>query len=250
MSDPNDPWLEITGPEGECMVISLTKTRITLGRFPPPINDVALQPDPQHLVSREAHCFLEQQGSYWYIGSNGSARNPTLLSRGGSLCFVQSPMLLTDGCRIYIQGKLTETEEPLFWKCRFRDPHGTQPGQIAPYLAYEQHSHRLFRVVGGVSSVIPLSPLEDRLVQCLWRHNEELHAPSLVAIPELMDAVWGTEASTHAPPELHKLVSRLHEKIELDPDKPRFLCNSRGRGYTLNAFPLPEIPDEDTSGSR
>lgn len=245
-SDPKDPWLDITGPDGESIVFPLRKTRITIGRFPPPTNDLALQPDPQQLVSRESHCFVEQQGSYWYIGSNGSSRNPTLLSRGGSLCLVQGFMLLTDGSRIYIQARLTETGEPLFWKCRFRDPQGTQPGQVAPYLAYEQRSHRLFRVVGGVSEVIPLSRHQDRLFQCLWTNNEDQHGPSLVSVSELMHAVWGEKADTHIPSEIHRLVSQLHDKIEIDPEKPRFLCNSRGKGYILDAFPLPIIPDDDT----
>ncbi|HEU5375943.1 MAG TPA: FHA domain-containing protein [Ktedonobacteraceae bacterium] len=243
MSDAKESYLDITGPNGEQMEFPLGKDYITIGRLPPPVNDLALQPDPQRLVSREAHCVIEQQGSYWYVSANGSSRNPTFLSRGGSLCQVQSPTLLTDGSRIYIQGRFTETSEPLFWKCCFRDPQGTQPGQVAPYLAYEQRSHRLFRVVGGVNEVIQLSPHEDRLFQCLWTRNEEQHAPSLVSVPELRDAVWGTEASTHALPELHKLLSSLHKKIELDPEKPRFLRNSRGKGYLLNACPLPEIPD-------
>lgn len=243
--DPTEPFLEITGPDGEHMVAPLTKTRITIGRDPSR-NDIALQPDPQRLVSREEHCFFEQRGSYWYIGSNGSSRNPTLLSRGGSLSLVQGTMLLTDGSRIYIQGKLTETSEPLFWKCRFRDPEGTQPGQVAPYLAYEWRSHKLFRVVGGVSEAVHLPPREDRLIQCLWSRNEERHSPSVVSVSELMQAVWGEEALSHSSQELHKLVSFLREKIELDPEKPRFLQNDRGKGYVLDAFPLPEIDAEDT----
>jgi DNA-binding winged helix-turn-helix (wHTH) protein len=242
--DPTEPYIEILPPEdGEPMVVPLTKTRITMGRDPS-CNDIALQPDPQRLVSREEHCFFEQRGSYWYIGSNGSSRNPTLLSRGGGLCFVQSTVPLTDGNRIYIQGKLTETGEPLFWKCRFRDPQGTQPGQVAPYLAYEWRSHKLFRVVGGVSEVVHLPPREDRLMQCLWARNEENHSPSVVAVSELMQAVWGEEASSHSSSELHKLVSFIREKIELDPEKPRFLQNDRGKGYFLDAFPLPVIPEE------
>lgn len=241
--NPTEPFLEITGPDGEHLVAPLTKTRITIGRDPSR-NDIALQPDPQRLVSREEHCFCEQRGSYWYIGSNGSSRNPTLLSRGGSLSLVQSTILLTDGSRIYIQGRLTEAGELLFWKCRFRDPEGTQPGQVASYLAYEWRSHKLFRVVGEVSEVIPLPPREDRLVRCLWARNEEHHAPSVVSAPELMQAVWGTEASTYASQDLHKLVSFIREKVEIDPEKPRFLQNDRGKGYVLDAFPLPEIKEE------
>ncbi|HEU5379295.1 MAG TPA: winged helix-turn-helix domain-containing protein [Ktedonobacteraceae bacterium] len=245
MRDPNEPWLDITGPDGEQMMIPLTKARLTIGRWPPPANDIAL-PDPLCLIKREGQCFLEQQGSYWYIGSDGTSRNPTRLSRGGSLCVVQGRVLLTDGSQIYIQGKRTESSDPLFWKCRFRDPEGTQPGQVAPYLAYEWRSHQLFRVVGGVSDVIHLSPHEDRLFQCLWTRNEEHHAPSLVSVADLMHAVWGEEALSHVPPELHRLVSSLREKIELEPDRPRFLCNVRGKGYVLDSFPLPEIPEEDT----
>ncbi|HEU5379059.1 MAG TPA: winged helix-turn-helix domain-containing protein [Ktedonobacteraceae bacterium] len=240
MGNQIEPWLDVNGPDGEQMVIPLTKARLTIGRLPPPDNDIAL-PDPHRLIKREEQCFLERQGSYWYIGSDGSSRNPTLLSRGGSLCVVQGRVLLTDGSQIYIQGKRTENGDPLFWKCRFRDPEGTQPGRVAPYLAYEWRSHKLFRVVGGVSDMIHLSPREDRLFQYLWARNEEHHAPFLVSVPDLMRAVWGEEAPTHNLQELHKLVSSLHEKIEINPDKPRFLLNDPGKGYMLDAFPLPEI---------
>lgn len=242
--DPTGPYLEIFPPAGgEPQVVSLTKVRITIGRDPL-YNDIALQPDTHRLVSREEHCFLEQQGTSWYVGSSGSKRNPTLLKREGTLYFVQNNVLLTDGSQIYIQGGRTETGEPLFWRCQFHDPEGTQPGQVIAYLAYEWRSHQLFRVMRGVSEAIHLSPREDRLFQCLWAHNEEFHAPSLVSITELMHAVWEKNASTHVSQELHQLISSLREKIELDPDKPRFLRNKPGQGYVLDAFPLPEIHEE------
>ena len=133
--DPKEPYLEIVPPAGgEPMVVPLTKPRIIIGRDPA-YNDVALHPDPHRLIKREGQCFLERQGTYWYVGNDGSL-NPTLLSRGGRLWHVQGKVLLTDGSRIYVQGGQTETGEPLFWKCRFHDPEGTQPGQMAPYLAY------------------------------------------------------------------------------------------------------------------
>lgn len=241
--DLTKPYLEIIPPEdGEPRIVPLTKTRITIGRDPSH-NDIALQPDPQRLVSRQEHCFVELQGSCWSVGSNGSSRNPTLLRQGSGLCLVQNLVVLTDGMTIYIQGRLTETGEPLFWKCRFRDPEGTQSGHAVPYLAYEWSRHHLFRVVGGVSEVVHLSPREDRLLQCLWAHNEEHHAPSVVSVSDLMQAVWGEEASTHSSQELHKLVSSIREKMEIDPETPRFLQNDRGKGYVLTAFPLPEITD-------
>ncbi|MGH2507295.1 MAG: winged helix-turn-helix domain-containing protein [Ktedonobacteraceae bacterium] len=244
--DLTEPYLEILSPEGgEPVVVPLTKPRITIGRDPSR-NDVVLQPDPQRLVSRGEHCFLQEQGSYWYIGCSSSRRNPTFLKRGEDLCFVQNNVLLTDGNRIYIQGRRTATGSPVFWICQFRDPEGTQPGQVAPYLAYEWRNHKLFRVVGGVSDAIRLSPHEDQLFQCLWACNEEHHTPSLVPVAELMYAVWEKEAPTHSSQELHKLVSSLRKKIELDPGKPQFLRNEQGKGYILDAFPLPEIHEEVT----
>lgn len=53
-----------------------------------------------------------------------------------------------------------------------------------------------------------------------------------------MKAVYSedlTEAQAGIDRRLERLVSRLREKIEADPDEPRYLVAVRGRGYRLAA---------------
>jgi hypothetical protein len=56
------PFLEVHGPSGQHFRVDLTKDRITIGRLDL-FNDVALEPDPQHLITRKAHCILERDAA-------------------------------------------------------------------------------------------------------------------------------------------------------------------------------------------
>ncbi|HEY1353647.1 MAG TPA: winged helix-turn-helix domain-containing protein [Ktedonobacteraceae bacterium] len=249
MSDRPSPFLEITSPDGRRVVAPLTRVRTTIGRFPPPENDIALQPDPYRLVSRERQCMVEHHGSNWYVVCDGHNRNPTFLSRGAGLCVVQDQLPLADGNQIYIQGGLSETGAPLFWKCLFRDPDGTQPGRAAPYLEYQESSSMLFKVTGEVREHIRLSPREDKLMRYMFKRNQEHHpAPALICVEDLKQAVWGEQGHLYDGQPLHKLVASIRDKIEVDPDLPQFLRNEHGRGYLLSPHLLPPLPEDGREG--
>src|SRR5207253_1699791 len=72
------------GPGGdELGSFELAGERLTVGRLPES-NDVALQPDPELLVTRVAHCTFEHDGKRWLIVDGGSV-NGTFLRRRGAL---------------------------------------------------------------------------------------------------------------------------------------------------------------------
>jgi DNA-binding response OmpR family regulator len=51
---------------------------------------------------------------------------------------------------------------------------------------------------------------------------------------EIANSVWGSANMDKIDDErIAKLVSRLRERIEPDPDKPRYLLTAHGRGYRL-----------------
>ena len=62
------PFLTVLGPDGQAEKIILNKDRVTIGRFAE-FNDVALEPDPQQLVS-QVHCAVEQDSGVWWIVDN------------------------------------------------------------------------------------------------------------------------------------------------------------------------------------
>ena len=72
---------------------------------------------------------------------------------------------------------------------------------------------------------VRLTPLENRLLAYfLQRANE------VCTIEELLADIWG-EGKTRSVVE--KGVSRLREKIEVDPKRPRYLLSAWGEGYLL-----------------
>ncbi len=72
-----------------------------------------------------------------------------------------------------------------------------------------------------------LTPTEARLLQVLAASVDRI-----VPTDELLDRVW-TDADGADPSYLWVTVRRLHRKLELDPDHPRYLITERGIGYRL-----------------
>lgn len=74
---------------------------------------------------------------------------------------------------------------------------------------------------------ISLTPIENRIMHVLYTHRGRTIPPAT-----LLAKVW----SPHQKGSLESLwvhVRRLRDKIELDPDNPRYLITLRGRGYCL-----------------
>ena len=119
------PVLEVSGPNGERFRVELAKDRLTIGRFRA-YNDVGLEPDPQQLVTRRAHCVIERDTDSWWIIDNGSV-NRTFLWRDESMEVVNGRAALEDGDAVRILGMLTEDGAPIYWDLVFHDPLKTNP---------------------------------------------------------------------------------------------------------------------------
>ncbi len=131
------PFLQVQGPDGQQFSIELAKDHVTIGRFEQ-FNDVALQPDPQQLITRKVHCAVERDAHGWWVVDNGSV-NRTFVRRGMTVEVVLGRALLQEGDSIRILGKLTEVGDPLYWDLTFSDPLGTQPAGRVQHVAYLEY---------------------------------------------------------------------------------------------------------------
>jgi hypothetical protein len=114
------PFLQVQGPGGEEFTVELKKDHLTIGRFAA-LNDIGLEPDPQQLITRRAHCSIERQMDAWVVVDNGSV-NRTFIERTQQTEIVSGRMPLQEGDTIKVLGLLTEEGDPLYWELTFRDP--------------------------------------------------------------------------------------------------------------------------------
>jgi len=103
--------LVVAAPGSAPRSVPLTGARITVGRLPGE-NDIALQPDPQQLVTRSAHLVLEREGAEWFLVDGGGV-NGTFLRRAGEPQRVTARTLLHDGDVVCVLAAVGETGEQL-----------------------------------------------------------------------------------------------------------------------------------------
>jgi hypothetical protein len=226
----------LLGPDdGLVRRIELTGERLTIGRLPE-ANDLALEPDPQQLVTRQVHCLLERRSGRWFVDDNASV-NGVFLRRGESLERVEGRSALVDGDVICLLALLPETGEPRYWQLSFADPLRTRPAGVVPRVAclsYDFPQAKLFLMVGVEQRAIDVRPQVHKLVRYMAGCNSRnAGVPVLCDHQELMRAVWGDEP-LHTREELARLVWELRR--ELEPHGADDLVeNERGLGYRLHS---------------
>jgi DNA-binding winged helix-turn-helix (wHTH) protein len=232
-------YLEVRGPDGQEFKFDLGKDRVTIGRFHD-FNDVALEPDPQQLVTRKVHCAIEQDAQGWWVVDNGSV-NRTFVRQGQEMQVVDGRAPIEDDDVICILGKLTDAGLPIYWELTFHDPLNTQRVEQvlhAAYLEYDWLQAKLHRIDGADRQEIAgLRPQEHKLIRYMdHRNRANGNVPVMCTYEEIITAVWGDDPY-HTEGEVSHLVWELRQKIEADPKEPQFLQTVRGMGYRLVTRP-------------
>jgi Transcriptional regulatory protein, C terminal/FHA domain len=228
----------VLGPGGEQPVkLSLSGERLTVGRLPE-VNDIALQPDPQLLITRAAHCTLERVGTRWFVVDGGSV-NGTFLRRKSGLDRVSERTALHDGDVICVLALIAETGERSYFELAYHATEDSQATRAAPgatrsptaCLSYDANEARLVLVRDGERHEIPIRAQAHRLVRYMAERNAASGSPALCTHDELMHAIWADEPM-HTRVELAKLVWELRKK--LGPFQAEHLIeNERRLGYRM-----------------
>jgi DNA-binding winged helix-turn-helix (wHTH) protein len=225
----------VSGPEGDVLAsVELSGTRLAVGRFPD-MNDIALQPDPELLVTRAGHCTFERDGAHWFVVDGGSV-NGTFLRRGGALLRVNERIVLHDGDVVCVLASVGETGERRFFELAFQasgDSQATRAVTVdSECLEYDAETARLVLVRGGERHEIQIRAQAHRLVRHMVERNAAAGGePALCTHDELMHAVWADEPM-HSRVELAKIVWELRKKLE--PFEAEHLIeNERRLGYRM-----------------
>jgi hypothetical protein len=225
----------LSGPEAESATVELTGERMTIGRLPD-LNDIALEPDPEHLVTRAEHCALERSGSTWSIVDGGSV-NGTFVRRAGELKRVEGRLPLRDGDVVCVLGLVGHQDGARYFELEYETAADSQatravqePDAADECLSYDADEARLVLVSRGERHELHIRAQAHKLVA----HMAE-RSPALCTHEELMQAVWGDEPM-HSREELAKIVWELRK--ELEPyDAGHLIENERGLGYRLRTCP-------------
>ena len=231
----------VCSPDGaELAPIELSGERVRIGRLPE-LNDIALQPDLDQLVTRANHASLEREGAHWFVVDGGSM-NGTFLRRGGAVELVTERTLLHDGDVVCVLGMVSDTGERRFFELPFQAVGDSQATRAVPVLrapeclSYDTTEARLVLVRGAERHELQIRAQAHRLVRYMVERNAAGGGtPVLCTHDELMHAVWADEPM-HTRVELAKLVWELRRKLA--PFGAEHLIeNERRRGYRLRTCP-------------
>jgi FHA domain/Transcriptional regulatory protein, C terminal len=232
--------LVVVGPDGAHLAdLELSGERVSVGRLPE--NDIVLQPDPERLVTRAAHCVLEPEGAQWVVVDGGSV-NGTFVRRGGELRRVDGRMTLRDGDVVCVVATSGADDERHYFELAFSaagDSQATRPvpeavafaANLTACLTYDADAARLVLVRGDQRHELQIRAQAHRLVRFMAERNERLGGSVLCTHDELMHAVWADEPM-HTRVELARLMWELRKKLEPF-GAAHLIENERRLGYRL-----------------
>jgi hypothetical protein len=226
----------VSGPESaEPAAVELSGERVTVGRLPG-VNDIALEPDPEHLVSRAEHCAFERAGSTWSIVDGGGV-NGTFVRRGDDLQRVHGRRPLRNGDVVCVLASVSHQGEQEYFELVFEaavDSQATravvEPEAADECLEYDAEEARFALVRRGERHELEIRAQAHRLVGYMAARS-----PALCTHEELMHAVWGDEPM-HSREELAKIVWELRKQLEPF-EAGHLIENERGLGYRLRTCP-------------
>lgn len=82
-----------------------------------------------------------------------------------------------------------------------------------------------FKRVWRDGEILSLTPTEFKLLVALMRHEKEVVSPE-----DLVKEVWGSQYANEVG-HVRRYIWHLRQKIEKDPENPRYIHNERGYGY-------------------
>ena len=150
-----DAKIVVSGPGiAEQATVALSGERITVGRLPD-LNDIALEPDPEHLVTRAEHCAFERSGSTWSIVDGGSV-NGTFVRRAGELKRVEGRLPLRNGDVVCILSSMDHQDGAHYFELEYETTADSQatraakgPEAAEECLSYDADEARLVLVARG-----------------------------------------------------------------------------------------------------
>jgi FHA domain len=223
-------------PEGgEPTAVELSGERVTVGRLPE-VNDISLEPDPEHLVTRAEHCAFERAGGTWSIVDGGSV-NGTFVRRGDDLQRVNGRRPLRDGDVVCVLASVSHQGDREYFELAFEaaaDSQATravlEPEPADECLDYDAEEARLILVQRGERHELQIRAQAHKLAAYMAERS-----PGLCTHAELMKAVWGDEPM-HSREELAKIVWELRKQLEPF-EAGHLIENERGLGYRLRTCP-------------
>ncbi len=229
------PTLVVRDPDGRAYASrELTGERLTVGRLAD-LNDLALEPDPQQLVTRQKHFVLERDGAKWFVTDHGSV-NGTFVRRGGEMERISDRKELRDGDVVCVAGRLLTPETPKYWEFRLDDPARTRAASIIPrpaYLQYDTDTGRVYVIRGNERDEITVRPQAHRVVRYMAERNGKAGESAVLCThDELMKAVWADEP-LHTREDLNRIFWEIRKKLE-PYGADEIVESSRGLGYRLH----------------
>lgn len=230
------PYLEVVDPNGKKFKHGFENARIVIGRLAE-ANDIALESDPQKLITRYMHCAIEaRSGTYWLI--DNASKNGTFLKRKGNMKRIHGEERIQNQDFILILADIDSEGNPEYWEIKFIDPQATEGVEVIQdeqYAEYDWIQAKFFLVNGSTRSEIRgLSPQEHSLIRYMDQRNKNNNNIAVMCTyDELIMAIWEEFGETRTKNDVIRLIWGLRKKIEPDPENPNFLQNIKGLGYRL-----------------